>query len=87
MSSYPKFELKTGGAGEIISAQGDKLTLYSPRPAPPGATILANVQGVACELQVKVRTCKKEGDRFWIEGRTSNATRELLNWLKGSDAS
>ena len=85
MSSYPHFTLKSGGEGKIISAAAERVTLYSPKPAPPGATLQARIVGVACELQVKVRTCKKEGEVFWIEGRTSNATREVLNWLKGPD--
>ena len=67
-------------------AVGEKVTLHSPKPAPPGATVLARIDGVGCELQVKVRTCKKDGELFWIEGRTSNATREVLNWLKGPKA-
>lgn len=75
--------LTTGEAAEIVTTDGDKTEIRSPRPSPPGSTVRAKVEGVACEFQLKVRNCKKSGEHFLIDGRIQNATRELKTALRG----
>jgi len=78
--------LPSGDVAHIVTTDGDKTEIRSPRPSPPGSTVKAKLAGVACEFQLKVRNCKKKGDEFFIDGRVQNATRELKSALKSSDA-
>ncbi|MCH2110896.1 MAG: hypothetical protein MK135_16380 [Polyangiaceae bacterium] len=80
--SLGAFTLDSGEPGQVTQAVGQRITLTSPRPFPPGATVRARIKGVACPLEVKVRNCRKVGELFETQGSTQNATRELLAWLK-----
>ncbi len=69
--------LPSGEQAFLLQSDGDKTTIKSPLPAPPGATVRGKVADLAVEFQLKVRNCVKKGDLFEIDGRTRNATREL----------
>jgi hypothetical protein len=78
------FVLHEGGAGEIVAFVALRLVLHSPRPFPPGATLRASIPGIACPLEVKIRSCKRiatEPPCFSIDGRLQNGTREMLDHL------
>ncbi len=69
--------LPDGQLAHIESTDGDKTTILSPLPSPPGSTVRGRVDGVACEFQLKVRNCRKIDGVFLIDGRLRNATREI----------
>lgn len=70
--------LKTGEPARLVQAAGDKLSIESPLSSPPGSTVYATVEGVACEFQLKVQRCRKLNEtHYQIDGRLRNATREL----------
>lgn len=73
--------LRQGGTAFLVETDGDKTVVASPLPSPPGSTLAATVEDVAGELQVKVKSCRKDGELFRIEGRLRNATRELRERL------
>lgn len=73
--------LTRGGTAHLLVIDGDRAALSSPVASPPGSTLTGTVAGVSAELQLKVKSCKKEGDRFRIEGRLRNTTRELRDRL------
>lgn len=73
--------LRQGKTAQLLETDGDKTVVASPIPSPPGSTLAGTIEGVATELQVKVKSCRKEGDLFRIEGRLRNATRELRDRL------
>ena len=73
-----------GGEAEIVALDGDRVTLSSTASAPPGAYVdveLAGALNGAVPLRIKVRGCRRDGERFRIEGRIldlSKTTRERL---------
>ncbi len=71
----------------VAETDGDKTTIHSPEPAPPGATVRGRIDNVAVEFQLKVRNCKKVGDVFVIDGRLRNATRKMKAALTGGATS
>lgn len=76
------FVLDSGEVAQVLMSDGDKTTIQSPRPSPPGSTVRGNIQDVEGEFQLKVRSCRKQGEHFVIDGRTQNATRGLRAWLQ-----
>lgn len=73
--------LPSGAAASIVETDGDKTLIRTPEPSPPGSTVRGRIPGVACEFQLKVRNCKKDGESFLIDGRVKNATREMKQFL------
>lgn len=69
--------LRQGGTAQLLESDGDKTVIESPVAAPPGATVVGQIEGLSAEFQLKVKNCKREGSGFRIEGRLRNATREL----------
>ncbi len=78
------FTLKSGGVAHIELSDGDRTTISSPTPSPPGSTVRGRMSKIACELQLKVRNCKKKGELFYIDGRLQNASKELKALLTAS---
>jgi hypothetical protein len=78
------FALKDGSLAEVVQSDGDKTTIRSPLPSPPGSTVRGTVTGLTGEFQLKVRSCKKEEGAFVIDGRAQNATRAIRAWLTRS---
>jgi len=78
------FLLEGGGEGEVTRYAALRTVVHSPRAFPPGATLRASIPGVACPLEVKVRTCKRISTEplvFSVDGRLQNGTREMLDHL------
>jgi hypothetical protein len=73
--------LKDGQRGEVVRSDGDHTFLLCPFASPPGSTVLGTLDGIAHELQLKVKNCKRQGDAFLIEGRLRNASREARERL------
>lgn len=78
------FSLSDGSLAEVVQSDGDKTTIRSPLPSPPGSTVRGTVAGLTNEFQLKVRGCKKNDDAFVIDGRAQNATRAIRAWLTRS---
>lgn len=79
-----QFQLAGGGEGEVVRFEKLHTVVHSPRAFPPGATLRASIPGVACPLEIKVRTCKRistEPMTFSVDGRLQNGTREILEHL------
>lgn len=73
------FELVRGGSAQIVTTDGDRVTLASSAPSPPGSTLELSAEGTS--YRVKVRGCRRsdaEGSErcFHIEGRWVSLTRE-----------
>jgi len=80
LNGMKQIALKTGELAELVTLQGDKATLASPLPSPPGSTVQCAVhqdQVFVGDFQLKVNRCRKVGDLFHIDGRIRNATREV----------
>lgn len=78
------FVLDGGGQGEVMSFAALRTVVHSPRAFPPGATLRGSIQGVACPLEIKVRSCKRVSTdplTFSVDGRLQNGTREMLDHL------
>lgn len=78
------FSLVGGGDGVVVSYAALRTVVHSSRAFPPGATLRGSIPGVACPLEVKVRTCKRisaEPLTFAVDGRLQNGTREMLEHL------
>jgi hypothetical protein len=74
-----------GGEAVIDAMNGDHVTLSSTTSAPPGATVEGALEG-GTPIRVKVRGCKRDGDRFVIEGRVIDLSRELRERLVKPEA-
>lgn len=75
--------LRQGGTARVLETDGDRTVVLSPIASPPGSTLAGTLSGVTAEFQLKVKSCRREGDTFRIEGRLRNATRELKERLLG----
>jgi len=78
------FHLDGGGDGSVATYAALRTLLQSSRAFPPGATLRGSIPGIACPLEVKVKSCKRTSEdplTFSIEGRLQNGTREMLDHL------
>ena len=57
-----------GGEAEIVAIEGERVALSSTHSAPPGAYVDGALND-GTTLRIKVRGCKRDGERFRIEGR------------------
>ncbi len=70
-----------GGEADVRSLDGDRITLLSTTPSAPGSRpegALASGAGV----RVKVARCRRAEERFLIEGRLLDATRETRSEIQ-----
>lgn len=70
-----ELELSGGGRARIEASDGERVTLLADAAAPPGATLHGTLAGEAASYRVKVRSCRRDGERFRIEGRFVNLSR------------
>jgi hypothetical protein len=73
-----EFALEDGSRASILESDGERVVLSAERAAPPGATLKLRVSAEAESYDVKVRSCRREGEAepsFRIEGRWVNLTR------------
>jgi hypothetical protein len=71
-----------GGDANIVSIDVDRVTLDSSLSSPPGSVVEGTLVNDGGMIRIKVRGCKKvEGERFRIEGRILDASRDLRERL------
>ena len=83
-----------GGDATLVAIDGDRVTVDSSLSSPPGSLIDGNLLNGGDAIRIKVRGCKKtvadppqagranvEGERFRIEGRILDASRDLRTRL------
>lgn len=64
-----------GGEATVTALDGDRITVLSTTPSAPGSRPEgALASGTA--VRIKVARCRRQEDRFLIEGRLLDATRE-----------
>lgn len=88
MTDQPELEFRCrldgGGDGEVTRFASLRTIVQASRAFPPGATLRGTIPGIACPLEVKVRSCKRIGTEpllFSVDGRLQNGTREMLEHL------
>jgi hypothetical protein len=65
----------TGGEAEVTALDGDRISVLSTIASAPGSRPQGTVASGAA-LRLKVARCRRQGDRFLIDGRLLDATRE-----------
>lgn len=65
--------LSRGGTAEVLETDGDTVTVLSTLSSPPGSPLEGRLDDWT--LRIKVKSCKREGDGFRIEGRWVNLSR------------
>lgn len=79
------------GEAELVGLDGERVTLLAAEAAPPGAYVDCELAPTdehphGAAFRIKVRACKREGERFRVDGRVldlSKALRELLAAVAG----
>jgi hypothetical protein len=64
-----------GGEATVTALDGDRIAVLSTTPSAPGSRPDGTLASGAA-LRLKVARCRRQGDRFLIEGRLLDATRE-----------
>jgi hypothetical protein len=77
--------LQNGQRAEVVASDGDATIILSPAASPPGSTVVGRLEGIDFDLQLKVKSCKRDGGAFRIEGRLRNASREVRERLTGAN--
>ncbi len=75
--------LQSGGCASLTRLEGDRGTLDSDTAAAPGSRVAGTIDG-GRNLCLKVHRCIRDGDRFVIEGRFIDLTREMRRYLAAS---
>jgi hypothetical protein len=70
-----------GGDANFVTQDGDRVTLDSSLSSPPGSLIDGTLVNGGDAIRIKVRGCKRDGERFRIEGRIIDASRDLRERL------
>ncbi len=74
--------LEKGGEARVLETDGDRIALESTRAFPPGAPLVAHVEGAAETYRVKVRGSRRISDtHFRVEGRLVNLSRAARDRL------
>ena len=82
MSVQVRWSGPAGGEAEVTVLDGERITLRSTTPHAPGARPEGSIESGAA-VRVKVARCRRDGERFVVEGRLISATRALLAELEG----
>ncbi len=72
--------LPNEGVANIVAIDGERVSLLATRPSAPGCPLAGNLNDET-PVRVKVHRCRKQGERFLIEGRLIDATRQLRERL------
>lgn len=72
--------LANEGTANIVALDGERVSLLATRASAPGCPLAGNLED-ATLVRVKVHRCRKQGERFLIEGRLVDATRQLRERL------
>jgi hypothetical protein len=71
-----------GGDANLVAVDGERVTVDSSLSSPPGSLIDGTLLNGGDAIRIKVRGCKKkDGERFVIEGRILDASRDLKTRL------
>ncbi len=70
-----------GGDATFVSVDGDRVVVDSSLSSPPGSLIDGTLVNGGDAIRIKVRGCKRDGERFRIEGRIIDASRDLRQRL------
>ncbi|APR80495.1 Hypothetical protein A7982_05842 [Minicystis rosea] len=65
-----------GGEADVTALDGDRISVLSTIPSAPGSRPDGALAGSGAAVRIKVARCRREGDRFLIEGRLIDVTRE-----------
>ncbi len=65
-----------GGDATLLALDDDRVTLDSSLSSPPGS-LVDGALTTGEPIRVKVRGCKREGERFRIEARVIDLSRDL----------
>lgn len=72
--------LANEGTANIVAVDGERVSLLATRASAPGCPLTGNLEDSTL-VRVKVHRCRKQGERFLIEGRLVDATRQLRERL------
>lgn len=72
--------LPSDGTANFVAIDGERVSLLATRASAPGCPLAGNLADDTL-VRVKVHRCRKQGDRFLIEGRLIDATRQLRERL------
>lgn len=72
--------LVNDAVASIVAVDGERVGLLATRASAPGCPLAGNLED-GTVVRVKVHRCRKQGDRFLIEGRLVDATRPLRERL------
>jgi hypothetical protein len=72
--------LPNDGVANIVAIDGERVSLLATRASAPGCPLAGNLTDETV-VRVKVHRCRKQGERFLIEGRLIDATRQLRERL------
>ena len=73
--SAPHVRWSNGGGADVTAFDGDRISVLSTIPSAPGSRP-AGVLSSGAALRLKVARCRRQGERFSIDGRVLDATRE-----------
>jgi hypothetical protein len=65
-----------GGDAIVTTLDGDRVSVLSSTPSAPGSRPDGALVTSGAGLRIKVARCRREGERFLIEGRLIDATRD-----------
>lgn len=65
-----------GGDAIVTAFDGDRISVLSSTPSAPGSRPDGALVASGAGLRIKVARCKRQDDRFLIEGRVIDATRD-----------
>lgn len=66
-----------GGDASFVAVDGERVVLDSSLSSPPGSLAFGALVNGGDAIRIKVRGCKRVGERFRIEGRILDASRDL----------
>ncbi len=70
-----------GGEADVVAFDDDdRVTLSSTISSPPGSLVDGTLNGVG-SIRIKVRGCKRDGERFRIDARILDVSRQLRERL------
>lgn len=73
----PHLTWDKGGEADVLTLEGDAITLRSSIPSPPGSRLAGRLVESKMEVRIKVHGSKKQDDgSFCLHGRLIDATRD-----------
>ena len=76
MTSAETLAIAGGGGARLLALTGDRASVESDTSAPPGSTIALLVGPDEQRYALKVSGCRLSGERYRIDGRLVNVSRD-----------